>query len=60
MKLAAGFTRRALLLGAFLVATSVVSVLARAATSTRAASFSARLIKASLASSQLEKPERLS
>jgi hypothetical protein len=42
MELAAGFIRRALLLGVFLVAISIVSALAGAASSASAAKISAR------------------
>jgi hypothetical protein len=52
MKLAAGFIRRALLLGVFLVAISIVSALAGAAPSASAAKISARLTKTSFTSSQ--------
>jgi len=51
MRLAAGFTRRALLLGAFLVAMSIVCALAGAAPSA-SAKISARLTKTSFTSSQ--------
>jgi alpha-tubulin suppressor-like RCC1 family protein len=52
MKLAERFTRQAFLLGALLVATSIVCALAGAAPSTSAANFSARLTKTSFTSSQ--------
>ncbi|MGD0274305.1 MAG: hypothetical protein ABSB96_11330 [Gaiellaceae bacterium] len=60
MKLAAGFTRQALVLGVFLIATSIVSALAGAAPSAHAAGFSARLSKTSFTSSRPEKLERSS
>ncbi len=52
MKLAVRFTRRALLLGVFLVATSIVCALAGAAPSASTANFSARLTKTSFTSPQ--------
>jgi len=52
MKLAASFIRRALLLGVFLVAMSIVCALAGAAPSARTAKLSARLTKTSFTTSQ--------